>query len=174
MLGNRAGGCSCLALCRGRGRGSQIDTRHYRVHTDLDDALARELGQLLDNMSTSTPQRLAILGGESAMPRLEVFLFQTQWDYLKFSRGRLKNTGGVFVPDQNLLAAFLELQGRDGIRRTLQHEAFHQFAFNAISPELPIWLNEGLRSFSRKACGTATAFCWARCPAQAPPASGRS
>lgn len=138
----------CLALApRAQAELREIDTRHYRVHTDLDDALAGELCQLLDSMHDEYAQRLAILGGESAMPRLEVFLFRTQKEYLKFSHGRLKNTGGVFVPDQNLLAAFLELQGRDGIRRTLQHEAFHQFAFNAISGELPIWLNEGLAQF---------------------------
>ena len=47
--------------------------------------------------------------------------------------------GGMFLPGRNLLAAFLEGQGRQQLRRTLQHEAFHQFAYNAISPDLPIW-----------------------------------
>jgi hypothetical protein len=51
------------------------------------------------------------------------------------------------MPARNLLAAFLETQGRDGLRRTLQHEAFHQFAFGAISPNLPVWINEGLAQF---------------------------
>src|SRR5205823_13303196 len=29
-------------------------------------------------------------------------------------------------------------------RRTLQHEAFHQFAFYAIGRNMPVWLNEGV------------------------------
>lgn len=124
----------------------ELNTLHYRIHTDLDNALAGELGTLLDNMYAEYAKRLAIFQS-GAIPRLEVYLFRTQHDYMDFSKGRLRNTGGVFVPDQNLLAAFLELQGRDTLRRTLQHEAFHQFAFNAISPELPIWLNEGLAQF---------------------------
>ncbi len=48
------------------------------------------------------------------------------------------------MPQRNALAAFLEGQGRDALRRTLQHEAFHQFAYSAINPDLPPWLNEGL------------------------------
>ena len=138
----------CLALApAARGELREINTRHYRLHTDLDDDFAQNLGQLLDNMYDEYAQRLAVIAGGAEIPRLEVYLFRTQKEYLKFSHGRLKNTGGVFVPDQNLLAAYLEIQGRDGIRRTLQHEAFHQFAFNAISTDLPIWLNEGLAQF---------------------------
>jgi hypothetical protein len=138
----------CLAIVpSARGELREINTRHYRLHTDLDDALAQNLGQLLDSMYDEYAQRLAVISGGAAIPRLEVYLFRTQKEYLKFSHGRLRNTGGVFVPDQNLLAAYVEIQGRDGIHRTLQHEAFHQFAFNAISTELPIWLNEGLAQF---------------------------
>src|SRR5689334_18704959 len=86
----------CLALAPvARGELRDIDTRHYRLHTDLDDALALNLGQLLDNMYDEYAQRLAVLGSGSPMiPRLEVYLFKTQKEYLKFSHGRLKNTGG--------------------------------------------------------------------------------
>jgi hypothetical protein len=50
----------------------------------------------------------------------------------------------MFIPSKNTLAVFLESQGRDSLRRTLQHEAFHQFAHAAISDELPTWINEGI------------------------------
>jgi predicted secreted protein len=59
---------------------------------------------------------------------------------------------------RNLLAAFLEGQGRDALRRTLQHEAFHQFAHNAISPNLPVWLNEGLAQLFEECIWTGTEF----------------
>ena len=69
------------------------------------------------------------------------------------------------MPHRNLLAAFLEGQGRDGLRRTLQHEAFHQFAFNTISPNLPVWLNEGLAQMFEEGIWTGNSF-WI---GQAPP-----
>jgi hypothetical protein len=84
--------------------------------------------------------------GDGVKP-FQVNLYAKRADYMKLTSNRFPNTGGVFMPARNLLAAFLETQGRDGLRRTLQHEAFHQFAFTAISPNLPVWLNEGLAQF---------------------------
>ncbi|HTL29425.1 MAG TPA: DUF1570 domain-containing protein, partial [Tepidisphaeraceae bacterium] len=78
---------------------------------------------------------------------LQVNLYAKRSDYMTLTNNRFPNTGGVFMPTRNVLAAFLETQGRDGLRRTLQHEAFHQFAYTAISPNIPVWLNEGLAQF---------------------------
>jgi hypothetical protein len=125
----------------------QFNTRHYLVHTDLDAVLATDLAQRLDAMYDQYSQRLAGFQGHGAVPRLEVYLFRTQQEYARFTGGRMQNSGGVFLPGKNLLAAFLGNLGRDQIRRTLQHEAFHQFAYNAISRDLPVWLNEGLAQF---------------------------
>ena len=125
----------------------QFNTRHYLVHTDLDTALSADLSQRLDAMYDEYNQRLALFRGRGTIPRLEVYLFRNQRDYVAFTHGKMQNSGGVFLPAQNLLAAFLGDQGRDQLRRTLQHEAFHQFAYNAIAIELPVWLNEGLAQF---------------------------
>lgn len=125
----------------------QFNTRHYLVHTDLDAALCADLAERLDAMYDEYDQRLSIFRGRRAIPRLEVYLFRTQQEYLAFTQGKMQNSGGVFLPSQNLLAAFLGDQGRDQLRRTLQHEAFHQFAYNAIATQLPVWLNEGLAQF---------------------------
>jgi len=133
------------ALAQAQAR--EINPRHYRIHTDLDADLSGDLGRRMDAMYEQYAQRLAVFKGAAALPRLEVYLFRHQRDYMRFTGWRLKNSGGVFLPSRGLLAAFLEGQGRDQLRRTLQHEAFHQFAFNAISPDLPIWLNEGLAQF---------------------------
>ena len=122
----------------------ELDTRHYHIHTDLDPALSRDLGERMDEMYDEYAQRLSVFNSAAPLPRLQVYLFRKQRDYTEFTHGHLHNSGGAFLPAQNLLAAFLEGQGRDTLRRTLQHEAFHQFACNTISPELPIWLNEGL------------------------------
>jgi hypothetical protein len=64
----------------------------------------------------------------------------------------------------NALAAFLEGQGRDALKRTLQHEAFHQFAHNAISPDLPIWLNEGMAQVFEEGLWTGEKFMLGQVP----------
>jgi hypothetical protein len=120
-------------------------TDHYRIHTNLDDELSDDLSKRMEAMYGEYERRFASFKPDDGQrPRLEAYLFRTQDEYLKFTDAKLKNTGGVYMPRRNLLAAFLEGQGRDSLRRTLQHEAFHQFAFNNISPNLPVWLNEGL------------------------------
>jgi hypothetical protein len=62
------------------------------------------------------------------------------------------------MPRLNLLAAFLEGQGRDALRCTLQHEAFHQFAYTAIGTNLPVWLNEGIAQVFEEGLWTGRGF----------------
>ncbi|HTL29587.1 MAG TPA: DUF1570 domain-containing protein, partial [Tepidisphaeraceae bacterium] len=125
-----------------------LDSRHYHIRTDLDTRLAEDLAQRMDLMFDEYARRLVDFSppGDGANA-LQVNLYAKRDDYMKLTSSRFPNTGGVFMPARNLLAAFLETQGRDGLRRTLQHEAFHQFAFTAISPRIPVWLNEGLAQF---------------------------
>lgn len=158
--------CSLLALCALAAGGAtasaaelrNLDTRHYRIHADLDADLIQDVATRMDAMYDEYARRLSVFQPENEVPRLEVYLFRTQGDYLRFTGEKLQNTGGVYIPRRNLLAAFLEGQGRDGLRRTLQHEAFHQFAYNVISPNLPVWLNEGMAQLFEEAVWDGTSF----------------
>jgi hypothetical protein len=88
----------------------------------------------------------------------EVYLVHTQEKYLHLAGLTLAGTGGSFNPRRHLLAAFLDGQGRDALRRTLQHEAFHQFASQAIGKTIPIWLNEGLAQIFEEGVWTGDGF----------------
>ncbi|HEX8522785.1 MAG TPA: DUF1570 domain-containing protein [Tepidisphaeraceae bacterium] len=123
---------------------NKLDTRHYEVHTDLDHALAEELGKKLDAMYDEYARRLSGFNADKSDQRLIVYLFKKVEDYNAFTQNRAPNTGGVFLPQRQMLAAYYEGQGRDALRRALQHEAFHQFAHSMINRNLPPWLNEGL------------------------------
>ena len=137
----------------------EYKTDHYRIYTDLDEPLAVDLGRRLDAMYDVYSDRLSQFNSRGApLPRFEVYLFRSQADYLKLTGTRLKNTGGVFMSGRNLLASFLDGQGRDALRRTLQHEAFHQFAHTLLSPDLPVWLNEGLAQVFEEALWTGSTF----------------
>jgi hypothetical protein len=120
-----------------------LETRHYFIHTDLDRALAEDLARRMDAMFEDYSRRLADFNPDRRA-KFEVYLFKKRADYLTFTNNKVPNTGGVFMPARDTLAAFLEGQGRDALRRTLQHEAFHQFAYSAISHDLAPWINEGL------------------------------
>ncbi len=119
-------------------------SQYYLIHTDLDAGVAQDLARRMDAMHVVYGGRFP---GDNAGPPSQVYLFAKRADYLSFTGRHLRSTGGVFLPGKNVLAAFLETQGRDALRRTLQHEAFHQFAYLSISDRLPIWLNEGMAQY---------------------------
>jgi len=133
-------------------------SRHYRVHSDLPADFTAELSDRLDAMYEEYANRLSDFSEIDSSRRFDVHLFARRIDYMKFTDNRLPNTGGVFMSGRNCLAAFLEGQGRDGLRRTLQHEAFHQFAHGAISDDLPVWLNEGLSQIFEEGLWTGSRF----------------
>jgi uncharacterized protein DUF1570 len=120
-----------------------INTPHYAIHTDLNQHLAEDLAIRMETMYRQYSVRLADFNPKQP-EQFQVYLFQKREDYSALTSDKFPNTGGVFIQKRNLLAAFLEEQGRDGLRRTLQHEAFHQFAASAIGPNMPVWLNEGI------------------------------
>jgi hypothetical protein len=121
----------------------EIQSRHYRVLTDLDEATARDYARRLDAMYDEYARRLSDFGAKKGK-KFDVYLFRKRSSYAIFTNNRLPNSAGIFIPGQRALAAYEEGQGRGGLRQTLQHEAFHQFAWETISPNLPIWLDEGL------------------------------
>src|SRR5688500_17243606 len=87
----------------------QIQTRHYRIHTDLDFELANDLANRLDAMYEAYSWRLRLFNEAGRpLPRFEVYLYTNSNDYLALTGQRMKHTGGVVMSGRNLLAAFLE------------------------------------------------------------------
>ena len=88
-----------------------------------------------------------------------MYLFAERARYVTFTRALGANTAGLFVPGPpSFLTSYLGGQGRDALRRALQHEAFHQFAYFRISRHLPIWLNEGLAQVYEEGIWTGKSF----------------
>jgi Protein of unknown function (DUF1570) len=149
--------CSLCWVSSARADLNTLDTEHYRIHTDLDRPLAEDLGRRMEAMYAQYSTRLSAFS-VAGVPKFEVFIFQHHQDYEQLVGDHFDNTGGIFIARRNILAAFLEGQGRDGLRRTLQHEAFHQFAYTAIGPNLPVWLNEGLAQIFEEGIWTGKNF----------------
>jgi hypothetical protein len=136
-----------------------INTKHYELHTDLDNPLAYEMARRMDVMYEEYEKRMSEFKPAKDAPPLLAYLFTHESDYLSLTKAAGRNTGGMFVSGPHpLLAAFLEGQGRDALRRTIQHEAFHQFAYFTISKNLPAWLNEGLAQLFEEGIWTGRTF----------------
>ena len=136
----------------------QIKSRHYVVHTDIRSTFAEQFAERLDNIHDEYARRLSGFGAVdgNGAPRAEVHLFERQFDFMQFLGEPNAHVAGVFVPSMNRLALYLH--NRPSLNRTLQHEAFHQFAYNAISPAMPVWLNEGLAEYFEEALWTGERF----------------
>lgn len=132
-------------------------SKHYEIHSDLDPDLTRDLGTRLEKMYGEYSRRLANFNAPPDQ-KFAVHLFKRRADYMAFTNNRMPSSAGMFIPARKMLAAFEEGHGRDGLRRTLQHEAFHQFAWDVMSPNIPIWLNEGLAQVFEEGIWTGDAF----------------
>ena len=141
-----------------------LRSAHYLVHTDLDTALAEDLAKRLDAMYDEYAQRLVGFNAIDPSQKFEVYLFAERDDSMRLTGNRFPNTGGIFMSRRNLLAAYLEGQGRDALRRAIQHEAFHQFAYAAIGPSIPTWLNEGMAQYFEEGIWTGTRFTFGQVP----------
>jgi hypothetical protein len=136
----------------------RFETRHYILHTDVDADFASDLQRRLDLMYEEYARRLADFVPANQSKKFEVYVFSSRADYDRLTNNNAPNSAGVFIRGKNILAAFLEHQTRDNVRKTLQHEAFHQFADTAIGENLPTWLNEGLAQVFEEAIFTGNQF----------------
>ena len=138
-------------------------SRHYRIHSDMDISVVRDYAVRLDAMYEEYSKRLADFDVPVGQ-QFDVFLFAKRSEYDEFTGNRVPNTSGIFIPSLHALAGYEELQGRAGLRQTLQHEAFHQFAWQVIDKDLPIWLDEGLAQVFEEGVWTGRGFILGQVP----------
>ncbi len=156
-------GIIALALAGRSVFGATYESKHYRINSDLDPAAVKDYAKRLDALYDEYSRRLADF--ESSIDKkFEVQLFRKRNDYLKFTGNRVPNTMGIFIPALNTLAGYEENLGRSGLMQTLQHEAFHQFAWGVISQNLPIWLDEGLAQVFEEGVWTGDKFILGQLP----------
>jgi hypothetical protein len=138
---------------------------HYRIHTDLDRALAEDLAKRMDAMYEEYSRRLAsTFDVDHAGDKADVYLFAKRQSYLDFTNNKMSNAGGIAMPESRTVASEVEHNGRDGLRRCLQHEAFHLFAHEVIHPDMPPWLNEGLAVMFEEGIWTGRMFILGQVP----------
>lgn len=131
---------------------SVFESRHYKITTDADAALARQIAAHMDAVYAEYSRRFSDFRA-GAVAKYPLHVYARRDDYLSFLRSHGINgagSGGMFFRTGagfSALATFLEDQSDDRLYHTLRHEGFHQFAANKIGGDLPVWCNEGLAEY---------------------------
>jgi hypothetical protein len=128
-----------------------IQSRTYRVTSDADPALARQIASHMDLVNDEYHRVFAHLPSR-AMRTNPLFVFAWRADYsAHLARQGINGagSGGMFYDkrESSGLATFLEGKSLERAFVTLQHEGFHQFARFKFGSSLPAWANEGLADY---------------------------
>lgn len=126
-------------------------SKHYRIFTNLSQRETVPFGRHMDALFEQYNKRFRGLG-EKPIERMPLYLFETEQQYDRFLQEHdidASHSGGMFFVTHKLegLATWVDARSRRKTFEVLQHEGFHQFAWHAIGPGLPIWLNEGLAQY---------------------------
>jgi len=127
-------------------------TQYYVICSDLDPQMVKEAAARLTAMARQCRRRTKGFSRVSPKP-MPFYLFADRRDY--YAAGGLAGSLGTFTP-RGLMATAAENGKLDW--RILQHEAFHQFAYQTISKELPVWLSEGLAEYFTEGIWTGDNF----------------
>ncbi|MGB0766236.1 MAG: peptidase MA family metallohydrolase [Phycisphaeraceae bacterium] len=130
-------------------------TEHYRIFTNLSKAETIPFGRHMDALFEQYERRFRGLG-DQPIERMPLYLFETEQQYDRFLQEHdidASHSGGMFFVTHRLhgLATWTDARSRRKTFEVLQHEGFHQFAWHAIGPSLPVWLNEGLAQYFEQA-----------------------
>lgn len=126
-------------------------SHHYLIYTNLTRAETVPFGRHMDAVFEQYQRRFSGFVQHELSP-MPLYLLRTRADYIAFLAEHdidASNSGGLFFVTHGLngLATWAESGSRPRTFRVLQHEGFHQFAWNYIGPNLPVWVNEGLAQY---------------------------
>lgn len=126
-------------------------SKSYLIHTNLTRDEVRDYGRHMDTVYAQYEDRFRDFHARSNS-QMPLYLFRTEAEYLGFMADqdfKANNTGGMFFfsPKSQGLATWTQGRSRSQTYQVLQHEGFHQFAFNHLGTELPTWINEGLAQY---------------------------
>lgn len=133
-------------------------SKHYRIYTNLSRDETRPIGRHMDTLYEQYDRRFRAFSPDQVQP-MPLYLFKTEQQYERFLQEHdidATHSGGMFFVTHKLegLATWVQNKSRRKTLEVLQHEGFHQFAWHAIGPSLPVWLNEGLAQYFENAVVT--------------------
>jgi hypothetical protein len=128
-----------------------FESRFYKVHTPMSPRQVKPLAHHMDVVFAHYKKRFKNFDPRNNKLQ-PLFMFETRQQYVKFMQQHgfnAKNSGGMFFVSREIrgLATWATGRSKERVFGVLQHEGFHQFAWNYIGPNLPQWVNEGLAQY---------------------------
>jgi len=130
----------------------EFSSRYYSVHTNAKPQDIRPHAAHMDEVFAAFRKRFGRVFRNKGRAQPTLYLLDERQDYIA-TLGTFgidaTHSGGMFFSrgGDSGLATWVAGQDPDSLWRTLQHEAFHQFAHQYIGPTLPLWANEGLAEY---------------------------
>lgn len=126
-------------------------SNYYLILTNVEKKEVVAFGRHMDKVFAEYQRRFAGFRPRNTGP-MPLYLFRTQDQYIAFmARHGLsaQNSGGMFfiAPTAQGLATWIDGRSRSETFEVLQHEGFHQFAYNYFGASLPVWVNEGMAQY---------------------------
>ena len=140
-----------------------VETEHYDVKTDISARFAEVIGKHMEAIFQEYSRRLERFGAD-IKNRFEVVVYADQESYDEDVPSALKGSVGAFVSKKHLLVSYRGNRTYESVLRTLYHEGFHQFMFEGIAEDCPIWLNEGLAEYFSEATWNGRGFTTGQVP----------
>ncbi len=134
-----------------------FETKYYTIYTDLGYDVGKEAELRMTALFEEYRDRSKGYSG-GIRNKLPFYLCGTMESYR--AMGGRPGSVGFFNWDQGILVALADPDDVDyfDLWSTVQHEAFHQFAYYVISKDMPIWLNEGMAGYFQRTQWTGDAF----------------
>ncbi len=124
-------------------------TEHYEVRSDISPLWAEVVGRHMEQIFAEYSRRFASYGRANA--EFDIYVFRREADYRAKVPSQVSGSTGVFVGGPDYLAAHAENRTPEEVLRTLYHEGLHQFIYEVVSEDCPIWINEGLAEYFSEA-----------------------
>ncbi len=131
-------------------------TEHYEVRTDISPLWAEVVGRHMEEIYGEYSRRFASYG--SANEEFDVYVFRTRKGYASKVPSVVAGSNGVFVGGPDYLAAHAEDRTPEEVLRTLYHEGLHQFVYEVVSEDCPVWINEGMAEYFAEATWNGSGF----------------
>ncbi len=137
-------------------------SRFYDITTDLDRDDAAEVADHMDAVHAEYARRFSGFGKRNG-EALRLWVFRDRDGYTEFLASHGidgTGSGGMFFRRSSAsgLVSYLGERPMDSMLETLRHEGMHQFTYQRIGDDLPVWLNEGMAEWFGYALRTRTGF----------------
>ncbi len=123
---------------------------HFHVSTDVSEEFAAHIAHDMKSIYEEY-HRLFDKKENSGRETVKIKVFGSLKDYNAAVPSEVRDTAGAYVVEERLIAAFKGDRTREEVLRTLYHEGFHQFLYDYLGPDVPLWANEGFAEYFAEA-----------------------